>query len=133
MNVPIEYSIDQFDNKISKFSLLSELQPSVHGPYIPHRYYGPKDVPLGEVKLGELPGWISRRDKSPRAFFHAISRMRHLWFYKWSQPKNATGAVMAQFCVITSLMFYCASYSYQSKFADIEAFPIGSNRYFDPN
>lgn len=67
--------------------------------------------------MGELKDWIARRDKSPRAITHAVSRMRHLWFYKWAQPKKATGAIMAQFCVITSLLFYVTSYEYQSKFA----------------
>merc|ERR1712029_1090935 len=36
----------------------------VHGPYDPAVYYGPKDTPFGEVKVGELPKWLARRDKS---------------------------------------------------------------------
>lgn len=83
---------------------------------MPHRYYGPKDTPLAEVKVGELKDWLSRRNKTPLGIMHAASRMRQLWFYKWVQPRNATGACWAQVCVVTSLLFYVTSYRYQSKF-----------------
>lgn len=90
--------------------------PKVHGTYIPHRYYGPKDTPLFDVKLGDLKDWIMRREKTPRAVTNVASRMRHLWFYKWSKPKNANAAVWIQFCCITTLLYYCSSFEYQRKF-----------------
>lgn len=33
-----------------------------------------EDIPLAEVKIGELGGWLSRRNKSPSALTSAISR-----------------------------------------------------------
>lgn len=90
--------------------------PKVHGPYAPHRYYGPKDTAFSDVKLGELKDWLSRRDKSPRGFFNAFSRLTNLYAYKWSRPRNATGAVLVQFCVLASLGWYVCSFEYNSEY-----------------
>ncbi|XP_035228303.1 putative ATP synthase subunit f, mitochondrial [Stegodyphus dumicola] len=46
----------------------------VHGPYDPSVYYGKKDIPLSEVKIGELGSWLARRNKSPSAMIGAMSR-----------------------------------------------------------
>ncbi|XP_037093697.1 putative ATP synthase subunit f, mitochondrial [Pollicipes pollicipes] len=51
-----------------------EFNPKVHGPYDPARWYGKPDTPLSQVKLGELGGWLGRRQKSPQAMTAAISR-----------------------------------------------------------
>merc|ERR1712029_264963 len=39
--------------------------PKVHGPYDPAINYGKKDIPLGQVKISELPGWLARRNWTP--------------------------------------------------------------------
>uniref|UniRef100_A0A914GX54 Uncharacterized protein n=1 Tax=Globodera rostochiensis TaxID=31243 RepID=A0A914GX54_GLORO len=56
-----------------------EWNPRVHGPYVHYRYYGTnRDVPLMEVKVSDLPAYIARRDKSPRAIWREFMRN----FYK---------------------------------------------------
>ena len=47
---------------------------AVHGPYDPAIFYGKKDVPLGTVKLQDVPSWLSRRSLSPTAMGQALSR-----------------------------------------------------------
>merc|ERR1711990_685042 len=54
--------------------LPKEYNLKVHGPYDPAVYYGPKDTPLGQVKVKELPGWLARRGKGPIAIGRATSR-----------------------------------------------------------
>merc|ERR1711936_533124 len=53
--------------------LPKEYNIKVHGPYDPAVYYGPKDTPLGQVKVKELPGWLARRGKGPIAVGGATS------------------------------------------------------------
>ena len=47
---------------------------AVHGPYDPAIFYGKRDVPLGQVKLQDVPSWFSRRNLSPTAMGQAMSR-----------------------------------------------------------
>lgn len=67
--------------------LPKEYNPKVHGPYDPSRYYGPRDKAFGEVKLGELPGWLARRNKSPTALARLCSRGYWRWAFKYVHPK----------------------------------------------
>jgi F-type H+-transporting ATPase subunit f len=50
-----------------------EYNPRVHGPFNPATNYG-KVTPLGEVKIGDLGSWISKRDWSLRNTVNTISR-----------------------------------------------------------
>merc|ERR1711862_96015 len=63
--------------------LPKEYNIKVHGPYDPATYYGPKDTPLGQVKVKELPGWLARRGKSPIAIGRAMSRAHWRWAHKY--------------------------------------------------
>ena len=54
--------------------LPKEYNKAVHGPYDPAVFYGKKDVPLGTVKLQDVPSWISRRNLTPTAMGQALSR-----------------------------------------------------------
>ena len=54
--------------------LPKEYNKAVHGPYDPAVFYGKKDVPLGQVKLQDVPARFSRRNKSPAAAVQAMSR-----------------------------------------------------------
>merc|ERR1712002_1210796 len=56
-----------------------EFNPKVHGPYDPSRYYGPKDLKISEVKLGDFMSWLGRRKKTPNAAISAMSRALHRW------------------------------------------------------
>ncbi|KAA3681495.1 F-type H+-transporting ATPase subunit f [Paragonimus westermani] len=58
-----------------EFGLLpKEYNVRVHGAYFPGYYYGKPDTPLLDVKLGELPAWLSRRSRNPADWARAISR-----------------------------------------------------------
>ncbi len=62
----------------------------VHGPYVPYRYYGQStfapplycaslcpcsvDTPFKDVKLGDMPAWLARRQKNPVALAQAVGR-----------------------------------------------------------
>ncbi|KAI4456360.1 atp synthase f chain mitochondrial-related [Holotrichia oblita] len=52
----------------------AEYNAKVHGPYDPARFYGKPDTPFGQVRLGEIGSWLSRRNKHPSAVAGAISR-----------------------------------------------------------
>ena len=60
--------------KMGLGELPKEYNKAVHGPYDPAVFYGKKDVPLGQVKLQDVPAWFSRRNKSPAAAVQAMSR-----------------------------------------------------------
>merc|ERR1719445_2985749 len=69
--------------------LPKEYNLKVHGPYDPAVYYGPKDTPLGQVKVKELPGWLARRGKSPVAMGRACSRAYWRWCHKYVFPTRS--------------------------------------------
>uniref|UniRef100_A0A5S6Q6P7 ATP synthase subunit f, mitochondrial n=1 Tax=Trichuris muris TaxID=70415 RepID=A0A5S6Q6P7_TRIMR len=67
--------------------LPKEYNKKIHGVYCPWRYYGKKDINFFDVKLGELPEWFARRDKSPKAIMAALSRGYHKWAFDWFSPR----------------------------------------------
>ncbi|VDN18208.1 unnamed protein product [Gongylonema pulchrum] len=59
--------------------------PKIHGPFCPWRSYGTKkDIKLVDVKLCDLPAWLSRRDMSvggvAYAAVKAFYRFEHYYF-----------------------------------------------------
>ncbi|XP_067940733.1 putative ATP synthase subunit f, mitochondrial [Watersipora subatra] len=60
-----------------------EYNPYVHGPYDPGKFYGNKGKPWQEVKLAELPSWLTKRSANPidwtRSFYRAYWRYSHRW------------------------------------------------------
>ncbi|KAJ8683528.1 hypothetical protein QAD02_019320 [Eretmocerus hayati] len=87
-----------------------EYNPAVHGPYDPARYYGPKDTPFGEVKIGELASWFSRRAKTPQAVAGAVSRAYWRWQHKYVLPKRTGVAPFFQVTVAGMILFYYFNY-----------------------
>ena len=57
--------------------------PKVHGPYAHYRWYGKLDTKLMDVKLGDLPAWFGRREKSFSAFYNEFKRVLMLVHFKW--------------------------------------------------
>ena len=92
--------------------LPAEYNERVHGPYDPSVFYGKKDTPLGEVKVGELASWISRRNKSPSAIGGAIGRAWWRWQFKYAQPKKAGLTPLVQLIVGTMGIFYIINYEH---------------------
>merc|ERR1712244_59985 len=90
--------------------LPKEYKPKVHGPYDPAIYYGPRDKAFGEVKLGELPAWLSRRGKSPIDWGRAVSRVYWRWSHKYFLPKYSGLAPAIQLIVGWSAFFYLINY-----------------------
>ncbi|XP_065210428.1 putative ATP synthase subunit f, mitochondrial [Planococcus citri] len=84
--------------------------PRVHGPYDPARYYGKPDTPFGQVKLGELGAWFSRRDKSVRGAAGLWSRAFWRWQHKYVQPKRVTGAWVLQTIVPMMMFMYSINF-----------------------
>lgn len=82
-----------------------------HGSYDPARYYGPPDTPFGQVKLGELPGWLLRRRKSPRAMIQAFSRAYWRWNHKYMQPRKC--GIAGYWHIIWISMIYGYVINYQ--------------------
>merc|ERR1711978_188440 len=91
--------------------LPKEYNLKVHGPYDPAVYYGPKDTPLGQVKVKELPGWLARRGKSPVAMGRACSRAYWRWCHKYVFPTRSGLAAPLQFMVGWSCLFYVMNYA----------------------
>ncbi|KAF2903401.1 hypothetical protein ILUMI_02779 [Ignelater luminosus] len=88
----------------------AEYNPKVHGPFDPARYYGKPDVPLAQVKLSEIGGWLGRRNKSPRAMASCISRAWWRWQHKYVQPKRAGIAPFFQLISGCMIFFYVINY-----------------------
>merc|ERR1712109_305382 len=84
--------------------------PKVHGPYDPSVYYGKRDTPLAQVKLGELPGWLARRSKNPIDWSRAVARAWWRWQCNYIQPKRAGFAGVAQFFVAVPVFFYILNF-----------------------
>merc|ERR1711972_544778 len=90
--------------------LPKEYNIKVHGPYDPATYYGPKDTPLGQVKVKELPGWLARRGKSPIAIGRALSRAHWRWAHKYWLPVRSGVAGPIQLAMGLSVFFYFLNY-----------------------
>ena len=85
----------------------------VHGPYCPERYYGPKDTPLGEVRLSDLPKWIGRRDKSIFSIGQLWTRAEYRYGEKFLQPnRSRPGLFFWHAILITSVLSYLNSFSH---------------------
>ena len=91
--------------------LPKEYNKAVHGPYDPAVFYGKKDVPLGEVKLQELPKWFSRRNMSPEGIGRAMSRAYWRWNHKYCLPKYCGMTPFLQTAAGFSALFYLLNYS----------------------
>jgi len=83
---------------------------NVHGPYDPSRFYGKPDAKFTEVKLGEMTGWLKRRDYNPMAIGRGIGRGYLRWYKTWVLPKKAGAAWLVQSFVILSSFYYINQY-----------------------
>ena len=73
-----------FQTKMPLGELPKGYNKAVHGPYDPAIFYGKKDVPLGTVKLQDVPSWLSRRNMTPTAMGQALSRA----YWRFVSPLN---------------------------------------------
>jgi F-type H+-transporting ATPase subunit f len=90
--------------------LPKEYSSKVHGPYDPAIFYGKKDSPLAQTKLGELPAWMSRRSMNPVAMGRAISRGWWRYQHKYIFPKYCGLTPVVHYIVGISTLFYCLNY-----------------------
>merc|ERR1712154_155723 len=87
-----------------------EFNPRIHGPYHPGRYYGKADLPLSQVKLGELGGWLSRRSFTPQAITAGINRAYWRWATKYLLAKRTSVAPLIQFSSVLGIAYYFLQY-----------------------
>lgn len=73
-------------------------------------------MPLAQVKLGELGGWLARRNKSPQALTAGLSRAWWRWQHKFVQPRRVTLAPFFQLVAASSFVFYIFNYHRISEF-----------------
>lgn len=93
-----------------------EYNRAVHGPFYPWVNYGPRDTPLGDVKLGEIKTWFARRQKTPAAALAAFSRYIHLWSYRWNNTRyGAVSKPFLQCCVWASIGSLLVTYGHYRK------------------
>uniref|UniRef100_A0A6G1S849 Putative ATP synthase subunit f, mitochondrial n=1 Tax=Aceria tosichella TaxID=561515 RepID=A0A6G1S849_9ACAR len=88
----------------------ADYNQKIHGPYDPARYYGKPDTPLGEVKVGELGAWLTRRNFHPRAIMGGISRGLWRWRHKYVFPVKSNAAFFYQVVIAGSIFFYAINY-----------------------
>lgn len=88
----------------------AEYDPVRHGPYDPARFYGKPDTPFLDLKLGEIPSWIARRQKSPQSFTALCSRAFWRWQHKYVLPKKAGISSFFQVTVGCMFLFYVMNY-----------------------
>ncbi|KER26074.1 hypothetical protein T265_06605 [Opisthorchis viverrini] len=83
------------------FGLLpKEYNVRIHGAYFPGYFYGKPDTPIMDVKIGELPAWLSRRSRNPADWARAIARFGWRYTFKWIACKQLTFAPVFQFAVV---------------------------------
>jgi len=102
---------DKYSSIMGLGELPKEYNKAIHGPYDPAVFYGKKDVPLGEVKLQELPKWFSRRNMSPESIGRAMSRAYWRWNHKYCLPKYCGMTPFLQTAAGFSALFYLMNYS----------------------
>merc|ERR1711911_145210 len=88
--------------------------PQVHGPYLPYRYYGKPDTPLGDVKLGDLKSWVGRRDLSPNGFVSSSLRVYEKWVHKFFRTQKYSVIPYLQGFALFSTWMFFARYSERS-------------------
>ncbi|KFD58680.1 hypothetical protein M513_00373, partial [Trichuris suis] len=84
--------------------LPKEYNKKIHGVYCPWRYYGKKDTNFFDVKLGDLPAWYARRDKSFKAIVAAIGRGYHKWVYDWFSPRLMNAAPIFHLAAMMAIL-----------------------------
>uniref|UniRef100_A0A095CGS5 Putative ATP synthase subunit f, mitochondrial n=1 Tax=Schistosoma haematobium TaxID=6185 RepID=A0A095CGS5_SCHHA len=94
------------------FGLLpKEYNVRVHGVYFPGRYYGKKDIPFGDVQLGQLSEWFSRRSKNPADMFRAVSRFYWRYAFRWLMTKRPTVVPFFHFTFSLAAFRYFSDYA----------------------
>ena len=73
--------------------------------------YLAEDAPLAEVKVGELPAWLSRRSKNPADWARACSRAYWRWQHKYWFPKHGGFTGPLQGIIGLSVFFYLINYT----------------------
>lgn len=73
------------------------------------------DTPFSQLKINEVGGWLSRRQKTPQAFAAACSRMFWRWQHKYCQTKRVGIAPFFQFAAVNMVLFYMLNYNRISK------------------
>merc|ERR1711921_52412 len=73
-------------------------------------FYGKRDIPLNECKIGDVPAWLLRRNMSPKAMISCFSRTYHYWNQKWMLPKRGSAAGTYHILFGLSLWFYVNMY-----------------------
>ena len=82
----------------------------IHGPYNPSIFYGKKDIPLAEAKIGELPGWLARKSMNPISWGRAVSRAYWRWNFKYAAPRYSGMIPVYQLMAFSSTLFYLINY-----------------------
>lgn len=93
-----------------------EYNRAVHGPFDPRRNYAFKDTPWTEVKLGELPGWLKRRNYSPRAIFQLIGRAPYRTMEHHVLPVRGKINILLILGIMTSVIGYVLQYNHLRKY-----------------
>eukprot|EP00745_Piridium_sociabile_P037476 TRINITY_DN6813_c0_g1_i3.p1 TRINITY_DN6813_c0_g1~~TRINITY_DN6813_c0_g1_i3.p1 ORF type:complete len:108 (-),score=17.36 TRINITY_DN6813_c0_g1_i3:176-499(-) len=88
----------------------AEFNPRIHGPYHPGRFYGKADLPLGQVKLGEMGSWLSRRSYTPQAMASTVMRGYWRWATKFLLAKKTSIAPVVQFTTGMAIAYYFLQY-----------------------
>lgn len=69
------------------------------------------DIPLAEVKLGQLGSWLNRRNLHPVAMFQATARAYYRWLNAYHFPKYASYPIFFfQFIAMSSTFYYFLYY-----------------------
>ncbi|XP_035695126.1 ATP synthase subunit f, mitochondrial-like [Branchiostoma floridae] len=71
-----------------------------------------KDLPLWDVKLGELPKWVARRDISPTGVYFAFKRAELKFNNKYVHVKRGGIAPYAMMLTGYCIMSYIWSYDH---------------------
>ncbi len=85
-------------------------------------FFFSEDTPLSQVKVGELPGWLSRRSFNPVSWGRACSRFYWRWSQRYVFPKYCGLTPFYQYCATLMVFFYAINYPRLSKYCSLKEF-----------
>ncbi|RWS28826.1 putative ATP synthase subunit f-like protein [Leptotrombidium deliense] len=100
--------IKSFINSMGCYPL--EYNRAVHGPYDPCRYYGKPDTHVMDLKISEIPGWLSRRRFDPYSMICAVARWRNRHQVRYIFPYKSKSTYYLQMLFLFWVLSYANGY-----------------------
>jgi len=100
---PIQYlDITKYLKPFNEYP--KDFNPRVHGAYLPYMYYGKAETPFSQLKIKEIPGWFTRRNKTPMDAYQLGLRTFWRWYRAYGDCKKPNLIWVIQPFILFSLI-----------------------------